>query len=108
MHQGLMRLLTVNLYQKLRRKLGRLEDGSGVVERLRRIKSPLEIDALARAARANDAGMRAGLDAVRAGATENDVVAAMMHGNIAAGSEYVGMEPLMASGPRSQSTMNSQ
>jgi len=36
--------------------------------------------------------MRAGLAAVRAGATENDFVAAMMGSAIAAGSEYVGME----------------
>ena len=36
--------LTVNLFQMLRRKLGRLEDGSGIVERLRRVKSPLELD----------------------------------------------------------------
>jgi Xaa-Pro dipeptidase len=37
---------------------------------------------------------------VRPGATENTLVAAMMSAAIAAGSEYVGMEPLVSAGPR--------
>ena len=45
--------------------------------------------------------MEAGLGAIKIGITENDVVAAMMGAAIAAGSEYLGMEPLMSSGPRS-------
>lgn len=93
--------LTVNLFDRLRRRMGKLEDGGGLVEQLRRVKSPRELASLARAAKANDAGMQAGLDAVHAGANENDVAAAVMHGLIAAGSEYVGMEPFVVSGPRS-------
>ena len=93
--------LTANLFDRLRKRLGRLVDGSGIVESLRRVKSPRELAALHAAARANDAGMRAGLDAVRAGATENDVAAEIMHAAIKAGSEYVGMEPFVVSGPRS-------
>lgn len=93
--------LTVNLYTRLVADLGQLLDGSGLVERLRRVKSPLELEQVRRAAEANDAGMRAGLEAVRAGASENDVAAAVMHASIAAGSEYVGMEPFVTSGPRS-------
>ncbi len=93
--------LTVNLYDRLVAEVGPLLDGSGLVERLRRVKSPLELEQIRKAARANDAGMRAGLAAVRAGATENDVAAAVMQATIAAGSEYVGMEPFVASGPRS-------
>ena len=65
------------------------------------MKSPRELVALHAAARANDAGMRAGLAAVRTGATENDVAAEVMHAAIKAGSEYVGMEPFVVSGPRS-------
>ncbi len=52
-------------------------------------------------ARYVDAGMKAGRQAIAAGATENDLVAAMMGQAIAAGSEYVGMEPLVSTGPRS-------
>jgi Xaa-Pro dipeptidase len=40
--------------------------------------------------------MRAGLAAVKLGASENDFVAAMMGSAISAGSEYVGMEPLVS------------
>ena len=93
--------LTVNRYERLRSKLGPSVDGSGLVESLRRVKSPRELASLAEAARINDTGMEAGLAAVRPGASENDVAAAVMQASIAAGSEYVGMEPLIASGPRS-------
>ena len=93
--------LTVNLFDRLRDRLGPLEDGSGIVESLRRVKSARELAEIRAAARANDAGMRAGLAAVRAGGSENDVAAEIMHAAIKAGSEYVGMEPFVASGPRS-------
>jgi Xaa-Pro dipeptidase len=45
--------------------------------------------------------MRAGVSATREGASENDIAAAIMAASIAAGSEYVGMEPFVTSGPRS-------
>jgi Xaa-Pro dipeptidase len=77
------------------------EDASGIVEALRRVKSPAEIAAIERAVAQSDAGIRAGLDAIRVGATENDLVAAMMQAAIAAGAEYMGKEPLVSSGPRS-------
>ena len=93
--------LTANLFDRLRSRLGRMDDGGGIVESLRRVKSAREISAIRAAARANDAGMSAGLAAVRAGATENDVAAEVMHAAIRAGSEYVGMEPFVVSGPRS-------
>ena len=93
--------LTPNLFDRLRGRLGRFADGSGIVETLRRVKSARELAAVRAAARANDTGMKAGLEAVRAGATENDVAAEVMHAAIKAGSEYVGMEPFVVSGPRS-------
>ena len=93
--------LTVNLYERLKRGLGRTLDGSGLVEPLRRVKSKSELAAMRKSATANDAGMAAGLAATRAGVSENDVAAAVMQASIAAGSEYVGMEPFVTSGPRS-------
>ncbi len=92
---------TVNIYDQLVAEIGELGDGSGIVEKLRRIKSPLELRQMEASARANDAGMLAGLAASRAGASENDIAAAIMGAAIAAGSEYVGMEPFVTSGPRS-------
>jgi Xaa-Pro dipeptidase len=93
--------LTVNLYERLIAECGTLLDGSGLVEPLRRVKSKLEIEQMERSAAANDAGMQAGLDAVREGTSENDVAAAIMQAAIKAGSEYLGMDPFVTSGPRS-------
>ncbi len=92
--------LPIAVYEALQARLGAIGDGAGVIEKQRAIKSPLEVEKLERAASYVDEGMRAGLSAVRIGATENDLVAAMMGSAIAAGSEYLGMEPLVSVGPR--------
>ncbi len=93
--------LTVNLFDRLVQEFGAFADASQLVEPLRRVKSAAEIAQLEQAGRANDAGMRAGLAATRAGVSENDIAGAIMGAAIAAGSEYVGMEPFVTSGPRS-------
>ncbi len=93
--------LPISAYEALHARLGQLADAAGLVEELRAVKSAREIEKIRQAAMYVDAGMAAGLAAVRAGACENDLVAAMMGAAIARGSEYVGMEPLVSSGPRS-------
>jgi Xaa-Pro dipeptidase len=93
--------LTVNIFDSVREALGELLDGSGLVEGLRRVKSLRELAAIERAAQENDAGMAAGLRATRAGVTENDIAAAILAAAVSAGSEYLGMEPFVTSGPRS-------
>ena len=93
--------LTINLYNRLIAEFGPLLDATGLVEPLRRVKSKLELEQIANAGRANDEGMRAGLAVTRAGASENDIAAAIMGASIKAGGEYVGMEPFVTSGPRS-------
>ncbi len=93
--------LPIGFYETLSAAIGNLADATGLVETLRRVKSPAELAALEESARQADAGVGAGLAAIREGATENDVVAEMMHAAIAAGAEYMGMEPLVSSGPRS-------
>ncbi len=92
--------LPIAVYETLTARLGTIADASGIVESLRAVKSAAEIEKIAIAAGYVDAGMRAGLAAVREGSTENTLVAAMMGAAIAAGSEYVGMEPLVSAGPR--------
>ena len=74
---------------------------SGVVETPRAIKSPAEIAKIRRAAAAACAGLLAGADAGRPGATENDVAAAVYGGMVKAGSEYTGSPPYVAAGARS-------
>lgn len=94
--------LPISFYESLLEALPqRPEDATGIVEQMRRVKSPGELAAIERAVAQSDAGMRAGLAAIRPGATENDIVAAMMQAAIANGAEYMGMEPLVSSGPRS-------
>jgi Xaa-Pro dipeptidase len=93
--------LPISFYEALSAALPRIEDATGIVETLRRVKSPAEIAALEESARQADAGIAAGIAAIREGVSENDVVAAMMQAAIAAGAEYMGMEPLVSSGPRS-------
>jgi Xaa-Pro aminopeptidase len=93
--------LPIAFYEELLGALPEIGDATGLVERLRRVKSPAELLALEESARQADAGILAGLAAIRAEATENDVVAEMMRAAIAAGAEYMGMEPLVSSGPRS-------
>ena len=75
--------------------------GSGVVEDCRVVKSDAEFDMIRRAAEAASAGLTAGADACRRGATENDVAAAVYGGLVRAGSEYTGSPPFVAAGSRS-------
>jgi len=92
--------LPIAIYKALINSLGELGDAAGVVESLRTVKSPNELEKLRVSASYVDAGIQAGMDAISVGASENDIVSEMMGKAIKAGSEYVGMEPLMASGPR--------
>ena len=76
-------------------------DCSGLVEEGRMIKSPAELEYIKQAAEAAKAGMRAGIDACKVGASENDVAAAVYDAQIKAGSEYCGLPQFITSGPRS-------
>lgn len=75
-------------------------DVGGIVEEGRLIKSEYEIELMKKAAQTTAAGMQAGIDAVQAGATENDVAAEVHYAMIKAGSEWPSISPFVASGPR--------
>ncbi|MCA9582243.1 MAG: aminopeptidase P family protein, partial [Myxococcales bacterium] len=75
-------------------------DCSGMVEQLRLIKSDAEIEIMRLSARATEAGMIAGIDAVAEGVTENDVAAEIHYAMIKAGGEYPAISPFVASGWR--------
>jgi Xaa-Pro dipeptidase len=72
-----------------------------LVVRLRLIKSPLEIAAIREAARVTSAAMRAALATVAPGVSEREVAATSFATLVREGSEYLGMEPFVASGTRS-------
>ena len=77
-----------------------LVDAYGIVEELRLVKSAEEIEVMRQAARTTEAGMQAGIDAISAGATENDVAAEIQWAMTRAGSEYPAIAPFVASGWR--------
>lgn len=79
---------------------GKLLDCFGIVEQGRIRKSPAEIDLMRKAATATEAGMKAGLEASEAGATENDIGAAISAAMFRAGGEPPAVMPYVTSGPR--------
>ena len=81
-------------------KDGKLLDCFGIVEEGRVCKSPVEIELMKRAAKATEAGMIAGIDACYAGATENEIGAAISAGMFRAGGEVPAVMPYVTSGPR--------
>ncbi len=63
-------------------------DVTAALDDLRLVKSPAEIAYLRRAAHVADLGVSAGIDAVRAGATDREVMAAIQHAVALAGGEF--------------------
>ena len=93
--------LTVHDYLELKLACGlELSEWNGYIDEFRKIKDPSQIKCMRSAARAAEAGLEAALDAVKIGASENDLAAAMHSASIAAGSEYLGHPPLVVSGER--------
>ena len=78
-----------------------LIDCFGIVEEGRIRKSQYEIEIMKKAAKATEAGVLAGYDAIEAGVTENDVAAAICNAMFRAGGEYPAVLPYVTSGPRS-------
>lgn len=78
----------------------KLLDCFGIVEEGRICKSPVEIDIMRKAAIATEAGMVAGIEACHAGATENEIGAAISAGMFCAGGEPPAVMPYVTSGPR--------
>lgn len=75
-------------------------DCSGIIEAGRLIKSDHEIRLMEEAARTAEAGMRAGINTVQAGVTEDDVAAEVSHALIKAGSHWPAIVPFVAAGER--------
>ncbi len=92
---------SVARYKKLRARLGArdLADCSGIVEHVRRVKSPREIEYIRQAGRYCEASLRAAIGAVAPGATDNDVAAAAYGALYRAGSEFLGHEAQFVTGP---------
>ncbi len=70
-------------------------DASGLVDALRLVKSPLEMDYTRKAASAADAGTLAAIEAIRDGVSDYEISAECHHAMILAGSEYPGFGPFI-------------
>lgn len=79
---------------------GKLLDCFGIVEEGRICKSAAEIEVMKKAAVATESGMIAGIDACHAGATENEIAAAISAAMFKAGGEPPAVMPYVTSGPR--------
>ena len=71
------------------------QDGSGLVDDLRLVKSPLEQEFTRKAAKAADAGTLAAIEAIHDGVSDYQVSAACHAAMIEAGSEYPGFGPFI-------------
>lgn len=79
----------------------RFVDGTGLVEQGRMLKSPPELAYIMQAAKIAEAGMRAGIEAARIGATEAGVAVEAHRAQILAGGEYTALPMFITSGARS-------
>lgn len=96
------RYFTVADYTRLSRILNdNTLDGSGIVESCRMIKSPSEIEYIRQAGVFSAIGMRAGMDAVKEGATENEVAGAVYNAMVSSGSEMPSGGPIVTGGWKS-------
>jgi Xaa-Pro dipeptidase len=77
-----------------------LVDASDLVTELRLVKSPAELVYMRRAAQIMDQAFTAAFAAVRPGARECDVNAAVLHTLSSLGADYPAVAPPIASGPR--------
>jgi Xaa-Pro dipeptidase len=75
-------------------------DATGLVDRLRMVKSPAEQRYMRAAARVSDAAAQAAIEATRAGASERDIAAECSRAMIAAGGDPPGFGPFIRSTTR--------
>ena len=76
-----------------------LQDASGLVDRIRVVKSEAELAYVRKAGALADEALEAGLKLTRAGADEGDILAAMQGAVFAGGGDYPGNEFIIGSGP---------
>jgi Xaa-Pro dipeptidase len=94
--------LTIDDFEKLQKRMPQAKwtDTSMVVDTIRLIKSPAEQVYSRKAGKAASEGMRSALAALRAGITEDDLMAAAYNGLFRMHSEFPGLPPLINSGVR--------
>lgn len=94
--------LTAKVAEELVGKLSsaRFVDASYLVERIRHIKSPQELEYIRKAGLIAEAEIRTAIETMRRGATEAEVAAAVFQTGVSAGCEYTGLPHHIMSGHR--------
>ena len=95
--------LNVDFYVRMRKtmKETRIRPFSKLVQELRMIKDPTEVDAIKKAAELTDVGVQAAIYAIKPGIREYEVAAEMEYAMRKMGSEGVAFDTQVASGTRS-------
>ncbi len=95
--------LLASVYQSLRDNLqtATIVDASMLVDELTYVKSPLELECMRQAGKYTVAGIEGSYAAARPGVMDNDIARAGYDAMIAAGSEFMSVQPIVTSGPRS-------
>jgi len=88
------------LEQRLRQGGAEILDESLLVERIRLVKSPREIELIRNAAAMADAAMAAVRDALKPGIMETEIEAIIMNSLMRQGGGYPGIRTMIGSGPR--------
>lgn len=76
------------------------DDGGELLDRIRIVKTPAELDCLHESARITAAGLRAAIAVIAPGVTDNEVAAEGSRALLAAGSEFMSLQPIVTTGRR--------
>lgn len=76
------------------------DDGGALVDAIRLVKTAAELDCLRESARITSAGLAAAESIIRPGVTDNEVAAEGARAMLAAGSEFMSLQPIVTSGRR--------
>ncbi len=79
----------------------RIVNGSGLVERVRQVKSEAELSLIRTAAKATDSAMRAGYGEIREGALDTEIAAAVVADLVRSNTRGFALYPMIAVGYRS-------
>lgn len=94
--------LRVGVLEALAQTIGRqrFSEAGGVLDAIRIVKRPAELEMLKESARITAAGLEAAIQVIRPGMTDNDIASAGAQALLANGSEFMSLQPIVTSGPR--------
>ncbi|MDR5903195.1 M24 family metallopeptidase [Halomonas icarae] len=95
--------LRLGVIRELQARLGAerfRDDGGALLDAIRLVKTPVELDCLRESARITAAGLAAAEAMIAPGVTDSEVAAEGSRALLAAGSEFMSMQPIVTSGRR--------